>query len=88
MLVIKRKVDEVVTIVPVDGPGGSRAANELLCEGAIQITLLAVGSNWVKLAIDAPQSLKIWRGQGPVTNHLALADSLNASAKSVELSKN
>jgi sRNA-binding carbon storage regulator CsrA len=88
MLVIKRRIDEIVTIEPQDGHERSLTVDDLFNGGAIQITLLEVGSSWVKLAIEAPTLLKIWRGPGPIVNRLAIHDSQDAPINDFELSKN
>ena len=61
MLIIKRKADEAITIEPVEGSDTSRTINELFTSGAIIIKLLEVGPKQVKVAIEAPPQLKIWR---------------------------
>jgi sRNA-binding carbon storage regulator CsrA len=40
----------------------SQTVEQLFTSGPIEITLLDVGQNQVKIAIDAPPALKIWRG--------------------------
>lgn len=62
MLVIKRKIDESITIRPRDGADASQTIDELFAAGAIEIRLLDVGGNKVTIAIEAPPELKIWRG--------------------------
>lgn len=64
MLVIKRKGDETITIEPMDGLDMSQTVEQLFSSGPIEITFLDVGQNQVKIAIDAPSALKIWRGPG------------------------
>lgn len=65
MLIIKRKTDESITIEPVEGMDTSQTIGELFTDGAIEIRLLEVGHNAVKVAIDAPSQLRIWRGKRP-----------------------
>lgn len=65
MLIIKRKGDEAITIEPMDGVDRSQTVGELFSEGPIEITLFDVGHRAVKVAIEAPRQLKIWRGQRP-----------------------
>ena len=62
MLIIKRRIDESITIQPRDGTDASQTINELFAAGAIEIRLLEVGGNKVTIAIEAPPELKIWRG--------------------------
>jgi sRNA-binding carbon storage regulator CsrA len=87
MLIIKRKTAEIITIEPLDGLGNEQTVNELFSGGAIQITLLKVGSNWVKLAIDAPAPLRIWRGSSPAVEYLKIQKSLNGALSTVDRSK-
>ena len=63
MLIIKRRIDESITIQPRDGIDASQTIDELFASGAIEIRLLEVRSNKVTIAIEAPPELKIWRGQ-------------------------
>jgi len=65
MLIIKRKGDEAITIEPMDGVDQLQTVGELFSQGPIEITVFDVGKNVVKVAIDAPPQLKIWRGQRP-----------------------
>lgn len=62
MLIIKRKALDVITIAPQDGLDTSRPISDLFEGGSIKITMLEVGRRQVKVAIDAPQNLQIWRG--------------------------
>lgn len=62
MLIIKRKALDVITIAPQEGLDTSRPISDLFEGGSIKITLLEVGRRQVKVAIDAPQNLQIWRG--------------------------
>ena len=63
MLIIKRKAQDVITIAPLDGFDSSRPVHELFENGVIEIKLLEVGRKQVKVAIDAPSQLQIWRGR-------------------------
>ena len=65
MLVIKRKAADVITIEPVAGVDTSLSIEELFTDGVIEITLLQVGHKHVKVAIEAPAQLQIWRGHAP-----------------------
>lgn len=72
MLIIKRKANETIIIEPIEGSDTSQTINELFSSGAIEIKLLAVGPNQVKVAISAPPQLKIWRGKRPVSSTTGL----------------
>lgn len=65
MLIIKRKANEFITIEPDEGADKSLTIEDLFTEGGIEIRLLEVGSKQIKLAIEAPPQLKIWRDEGP-----------------------
>jgi sRNA-binding carbon storage regulator CsrA len=60
MLVVSRKVNETIEIRPQDGAGPITLA-EVFANGAIEISLIRVGTARVKVAINAPPELKIWR---------------------------
>ena len=66
MLIIKRKANEFITIEPAEGADRSLTIEDLFTDGCIEIRLLEVGSKQIKLAIEAPPQLKIWRDEGPV----------------------
>ncbi len=63
MLIIKRKAQDIITIAPKDGIDTSLPIEDLFEGGVIEITLLEVGRRQVKVAIDAPEKLQIWRGR-------------------------
>ena len=62
MLVVSRKENESITIEPVEGLDPSLTLREAFAHGPIVIRLAHVGLNRVRLAIDAPPSLRIGRG--------------------------
>lgn len=63
MLIIKRKAQDIITIAPLEGMDLSRPISDLFEDGVIEIKLLEVGRRQVKVAIDAPSQLQIWRGR-------------------------
>lgn len=63
MLIIKRKAQDIITISPVEGMDTSLPISEIFDHGPIEIKLLEVGRRQVKVAIDAPPLLQIWRGR-------------------------
>ena len=65
MLIIKRKRDEAIVITPQDGVDTSQTIAQLFADGPIEITLREVGNRAVRLAIEAPPQLKIWRDAKP-----------------------
>ena len=65
MLIIKRKHDEAIVITPRDDVDTSKTIAELFARGPIEIKIREIGSHTVKVAIQAPPQLKIWRGAKP-----------------------
>lgn len=63
MLIIKRKAQDIITIAPKEGMDTSLPISEIFKDGVIEIKLLEVGRRQVKVAIDAPPQLQIWRGK-------------------------
>lgn len=66
MLVIKRKGHEAITIEPQDDLDRSRSIDELFANGPIEIRVFGMSNKAVRVAIEAPPELKIWRGKRPV----------------------
>lgn len=62
MLVISRKENETVTIEPVAGLDPNLTLAQAFAEGPIAIKLIRINGSRVRLAIDAPEALKILRG--------------------------
>ena len=63
MLIIRRKIDEVITIEPAEYCDTSQTIAELFASGAIEITVHEIGEKNVELAIETPPQLKISRGR-------------------------
>lgn len=63
MLIIKRKAQDIITIAPHEEMDLSRPISDLFENGVIEIKMLEVGRRQVKVAIDAPAQLQIWRGR-------------------------
>lgn len=61
MLIIKRRVNEFFSIEPAEGTDRSLTIEDLFAGGCIEVRVLDAGKNQVKLAIEAPAQLKIWR---------------------------
>lgn len=74
MLIMKRKTRQSITIEPIDGIDLSQTLNDLFANGAIEIQMLEVGGSQVKVAIEAPPQLKIWRGKRPLAGTPQLTD--------------
>ncbi len=61
MLVISRKAQESVRIEPAAGLDPSLTLREVFQDRPIVFTLVHVGQRRVRLMIDAPAPLKVWR---------------------------
>ena len=61
MLVLTRRADESIVIMPADGTDTRMTIAELFAQGPIQITLLGGSGRRVKVGIDAPTQLAIRR---------------------------
>ncbi len=61
MLVLTRRADESIVILPADGADGRMTLAELFAAGPIQITLLGGTGRRIKMGIDAPEQLAIRR---------------------------
>jgi sRNA-binding carbon storage regulator CsrA len=61
MLVLSRRADESIVILPADGVDGSMTLEQLFANGPIQITLLGGTGRRIKMGIDAPEQLAIRR---------------------------
>lgn len=79
MLVISRKAHESFLIEPVDGLDPSLTLQEVFEGHPIVLRLVHVGQQRVRLAIDAPTRLKVWRGP-PTSSECESAAESGASA--------
>jgi sRNA-binding carbon storage regulator CsrA len=61
MLVLSRRADESIVILPADGVDVSMTMEQLFANGPIQITLLGGTGRRVKMGIEAPEQLAIRR---------------------------
>jgi len=61
MLVLTRRADESILIMPADGADTRMTLAELFAQGPIQITLLGGTGRRVKMGIEAPVQLAIRR---------------------------
>ena len=62
MLVLSRKMNESIEIHPADGLDDT-PLRELFADGGIEIKLIRIDRNRVRVAIDAPPAFRIWRGK-------------------------
>ncbi len=65
MLVISRKTQESVRIELAAELDPSLTLREVFQDHPIVVTLVQVGTRRVRLAIDAPASMKVWRAEAP-----------------------
>ena len=68
MLIVTRRVDEIITIEPFDLLDATPLATAF-AEGSIKIKLVRVNGGKVRLAVEAPASFRVWRGARPAIDH-------------------
>lgn len=80
MLVVSRKENEWVRIEPIEGLDPKLTLRDVFADGPIIVKVMHVGRR-VRLVIDAPPTLKIWR-DSPAAPHdsIAVAEPLDATA--------
>ena len=61
MLIVSRKTNEIITIEPIDPLDRSTLA-DVFEHGPIEIKLVKIGDSRVRIAIHAPNELRICRG--------------------------
>jgi sRNA-binding carbon storage regulator CsrA len=61
MLIVSRRDAESIQIRPGDGIDPSMTLGDLFKEGPIEITIFSSNSNRVKMGVQAPTELCIWR---------------------------
>jgi sRNA-binding carbon storage regulator CsrA len=61
MLIISRKDTESILIRPADDIDPQMTLQDLFRDGPIEITVFAAGVNRVKMGVQAPSQLSIWR---------------------------
>lgn len=62
MLIVTRRVNETITIDAAEGLDRSMPISEAFRDGAIEIKLLHIAGQRVRVAVEAPRQLRIWRG--------------------------
>lgn len=73
MLVLSRRMNELIEIGPADDLDGA-TLREIFADGDIQIRLIRIAKNRVSVAIEAPSALKIRRGPSGPAGHGAARD--------------
>lgn len=61
MLIISRKDSESILIRPADNVDLNTTVADLFQDGPIEITVFATGQQRVKMGVQAPEQLCIWR---------------------------
>lgn len=61
MLIVSRRDAESILIRPGDGIDTSMTLADLFQDGPIEITIFSSGNNRVKMGVQAPNELSIWR---------------------------
>ncbi len=64
MLIVKRRDSESILIRPDDKTDMSMTLADLFSNGPIEITIFSSNDKRVKMGVQAPQELSIWR-KGP-----------------------
>ena len=62
MLIMARRLNETITINPVDANDADDRLSEVFSGEPIEIKLLKIERKRVLLAISAPRQFRIWRG--------------------------
>ncbi|MEM7280570.1 MAG: carbon storage regulator [Pseudomonadota bacterium] len=68
MLVVSRRSNESILIRPDEGIDGETTLAELFAAGPIEIRFLGGNGRRVKMGINAPRQLSIWRQDSPDKN--------------------
>jgi len=66
MLIVSRKDAESIEIRPGDDIDPSMTLADLFSNGPIEITIFSSNNNRVKMGVQAPQQLSIWRTKNTV----------------------
>lgn len=64
MLIVSRRDAESILIKPCDDIDPSMTLADLFRNGPIEITIFSSGNNRVKMGVQAPEQLSIWRKGG------------------------
>ena len=61
MLIVSRRDDESILIRPVEGADLKMTLADLFKDGPIEITIFSSSGKRVKMGVQAPEQLSIWR---------------------------
>lgn len=67
MLIISRKDLESIQISPADNIDANTTIADLFRNGPIEITIFTTGQQRVKMGVQAPEQLRIWRNDAPTS---------------------
>ena len=81
MLVISRKAQESIRIEPAAGLDPSLTLREVFQSGPILLKLVHIGQRRVRLVIDAPTPLRVWRGEPRLAEDARQLDSSEDGAR-------
>ena len=65
MLIVSRRDDESILIRPVEGADLKMTLADLFKDGPIEITIFSSSGSRVKMGVQAPGELSIWRKSAP-----------------------
>jgi sRNA-binding carbon storage regulator CsrA len=82
MLVVSRKENEWIRIEPVEGLDPELTLRELFADGPIVVRVMHIGRR-VRLVIEAPRALKIWRGSRAGADGLAATEACGSTPAAV-----
>lgn len=61
MLIVSRRDDESIQICPIEGVDLKMTLEDLFKDGPIEITIFSSSGSRVKMGVQAPEELCIWR---------------------------
>lgn len=64
MLIVSRRNAESILIEPAEGIDPATPLSEVFNDGPIEITIFSGAGHRVKMGVDAPRALSIWRKDG------------------------
>ncbi len=67
MLIVSRRDAESILIRPADNIDPNMTLADLFSDGPIEITIFAAGQSRIKMGVQAPPQLSIWRKNAAVS---------------------
>ncbi|MEM9171307.1 MAG: carbon storage regulator [Pseudomonadota bacterium] len=65
MLIVSRRNAESILIEPADNIDLDMSLRDVFSDGPIEITIFSGAGHRVKMGVDAPRALSIWRKDAP-----------------------